>query len=215
MTFGHIPSGVCEKGFDIEQLGDDARRRFGVIAGGRDPSDEEVLTQERPAPVSVAMLYIVVPSDAALPLDEDDMREGAADFGDKAYPLKAVKDLQRRVKDLRIRAAEGSLEGQPLMSARSPPDAEELRELMRDLGSFLRQDVLEDEPGFSREQSGINATDGDAAGTAAASGGKEPAYLSAGLGTLPKIEALLNVDDGMCEVDEEFADWLRSVFHPN
>jgi hypothetical protein len=43
----------------------------------------------------------------------------------------------------------------------------------------------------------------------------EPEYLNAGVEILPKLEALLSVDDGIYAIDPYFADWLRSVFHPN
>ena len=201
---------------------------------GPDPTDSEILTQE-PPPASVAMLHIVVPSTVESPCEEDALvNDGLADFGDKAYPLLEVKAMQRLVKDLRIRAEEGPQEGQPLMSSRAPPEAEEMRQLLREFGTFLRQDAIDDEPTFSddaRQAVGVRETLLSADGLDSAQGDKaegddappgtakvlegEPEYLNAGVEILPKLEALLNIDDGMYTIDPEFADWLRSVFHPN
>jgi len=196
---------------------------------GEGDVSNEVLLAAEPAPAYVAMLYVAVPAGdrGSAPLDEYEAAEGAADFGDKAFPLGAVRGMARRVKDLRVRADEGGAEGQPLMSAREPPSSEELVELMRELGSFLRQDIVDEEAvdeNHGRPPSALpggtaslldTAPVADGAPEAVPAPEELPAYMAAGPELLPKLEALLNVEDGLFVVDAQLADWLRSVFHPN
>jgi hypothetical protein len=114
------------------------------------------------------------------------------------------------------RVALNAQDGQPLMSARAPPEAEELADLMRELGSFLRQDMVEEEGMEEQRLPSVPGVPGVEEPPAQPPAPEElPAYVKAGPELLPKLEALLNLDDGVCGVDAELADWLHSVLHPN